>query len=1057
MKSYLSKLLDIQQGEGRKVALLLVMSFLIGTFLATISVASQTMFLDNFNETEDLPTAFVLSGIVGLTATFIYNFLQNRIPFPWLGSISLIVITAITAFLEFGDYFIDYKWLTFIGFSQLLPFTFVTYLTFWGSFGRLFNLRQSKRLLGTVDAGGMLASFIAFFSIPLILGIDGFELKYLYTIGLVAISAVLVLFIFLSRGYLSKVRSFAQEKKIYKKITFQDFFRTRYIKYMALFIIISVVSTTFVNYSFLNVTTLYFENDSERLANFISYFEMTIVIFNILFQTLATDRILQEYGMRIAILINPVLIALFTVIAIAVGYIFGYSPQDNFFIVFFIGIAMSRLFIQSMKEAMDSQAFRLYLLPVESDIRIDVQTKTEGMVTPFATLIAGGLFMIINRIHIFDLFTITLFTLPLAVLWFVIANRMHRGYRFTLQNTLIKNKEKLESKVDKQYTVNEVLEKGVNSTAEGKVIYALKIMEKMEPTLFENTVIRLSGSESKRIRLFAEEKIQSLGIEKDTARGQIKKLAEKAFDDAEDSDLLSISMERLMKLSKSMKQTDRILAAKLLRKVYDTKGIFILLELLRDADPKVRYEALFTARKLKKPETWPVLIELLGSPSYSHHAAAALKEAGENVLNSLETAFHKSGQSEIIMLRIVQIMGRIGGTYALKLLWRKADYPDKRIVKQILYSLRYINYRAVGRQAIEVQNLLDTELSKTMWNIAAFHELPDTGDFSFLREALQEEISDNFDQVFMLLSILYDPQSVQLVRENFASGDPDSIAFSLELLDLFIDQSLKPKLFPLIDDLPVADKLHQLQTYFPRESYTPIQVINYILNRDFNLNNRWTKACAIHATAYMPDFRISRGLIAQAFNKDKILQETAAWVIYNKDKQTYSAISERLPARDRKYLDSAIENNQLLDGLDDGFFLNIEMIMLIKKLPMFRNIHGALISDLADRITPLDLSFREKIPFKTDGHNSPVLIVACGEVRVQLETGPSVTLKTGAVYGDLFQDGLVPPVVELEATERAVVFKINLMDFYFVMANHHELVQGLLKNITGEVKQNIER
>lgn len=68
-----------------------------------------------------------------------------------------------------------------------------------------------------------------------------------------------------------------------------------------------------------------------------------------------------------------------------------------------------------------------------------------------------------------------------------------------------------------------------------------------------------------------------------------------------------------------------------------------------------------------------------------------------------------------------------------------------------------------------------------------------------------------------------------------------------------------------------------------------------------------------------------------------------------------------------------------------------------------------------------------------------------------------ITLKTGSVYGDLFKDGLVSPVREIEATERAVVFKINLMDFYFVMANHHELVQGLLKNITGEINQNIER
>ena len=39
-------------------------------------------------------------------------------------------------------------------------------------------------------------------------------------------------------------------------------------------------------------------------------------------------------------------------------------------------------------------------------------------------------------------------------------------------------------------------------------------------------------------------------------------------------------------------------------------------------------------------------------------------------------------------------------------------------------------------------------------------------------------------------------------------------------------------------------------------------------------------------------------------------------------------------------------------------------------------------------------------------------------------------------------------VSTIEASERSVVFKINLMDFYFVLANHHELVQGLIRNIT---------
>src|SRR5690606_15603768 len=210
-------------------------------------------------------------------------------------------------------------------------------------------------------------------------------------------------------------------------------------------------------------------------------------------------------------------------------------------------------------------------------------------------------------------------------------------------------------------------------------------------------------------------------------------------------------------------------------------------------------------------------------------------------------------------------------------------------------------------------------------------------------------------QIIMLLSILYDPQSVQMVQENINTGNPDNIAFALELLDLFLDPDLKPKLFPLFDDSAIEDKLKNLQLHYPRESYNPIQVINYILNRDFNLNNRWTKACAIHASAFIKDFRISRGLIAQVFNHDKLLQETAAWVIYNKDKYTYATIADRLPARDKKYLESSIENNQLLNGLEDGFFLNIEMIMVIKQLPVFKSIHGIYISDLADKITPLDL------------------------------------------------------------------------------------------------------
>lgn len=1053
MKDKLIKLLSIEEGEYGRVILLLIMSFFMGSFLATFSVAAQTLFLENFSgNKQNLPLGFMLAGGFGMVATILFNFLQTRIPFRTLAILSLLVVTAITGFIEFGKtYLEDPRYIYWLGFSQQVPFTLIILLLFWGSFNRLFNVKQAKRLLGSVDQGALIASLISFFSIPVIIPVLP-STESLYTISLVSIIIFTVLFFILSTRFGGVSWSLKAERAANKKLNIIEFMKTRYVIYLSLFIIISVVALNFVDYSFLNATTKYFSGERQAsLPSFLSLFEATVVIFSFLFQTFAADKVMSVYGLRVSILVNPILLGIFTIGALVIGLAFGYTVDKSSFVIFFIMIAVSKLFVLSVKESLDEPAFKLYQLPVDTNIKIDVQTKIEGIVTAFATIIAGALIYLINSSDIFDIIYITVFTIPIIAAWYFVGNGMYGNYRHTLRETLIRNKAKVTDREEREYTVDRVLEKEVASSAEDKVIYGLKLMEKLEPSLFENSIIRLTESSHVNVRNFAREKIQQIGIEKDTEiNPDLRDLARQAQVSVEDSDLLSISPDKLLKLSKSIKPADRILAAKLLRKMIGQRTIFVLLELLRDVDYKVRSEALITARKVKKPETWPLLIELLSSPSYGHQAAAALIEAGNAALPTLEASFHKSGQTDLVMLRIVQIMGRIGGDQALDLLWKKADYPDKRIVKQILYSLRYINYRATGRQAREVTELLETELGKTLWNLAALSELPDDNPtFDLLRSALREEIRSNFDQVTMLMSILYDPEAVQLVRENIDSGDPNGIAYALELMDLFVDQDLKPKLFPLFDDIPIARKLEELQTYFPRENYNPIQVINYILNRDFNMNNRWTKVCAIHTAAYLPDFRVSRGLIAQMFNKDRLLQESAAWVIYNKNREIYQTITRRLPERDKGFLDSSIEHNQLLDGLNDGFFLGIEMILFLKDLSIFRNINGVLLSDLFDKISPLDLAAGEKFTFNPDDQNSPIFIVAHGKANLKEGSTIRNVLNVGDVYGDIFRHERSPFRLDtLEAAERTVVFKINLMDFYFVMANHHELVEGLIKNIT---------
>src|SRR6185503_13985125 len=47
------------------------------------------------------------------------------------------------------------------------PMTAILMLCYWGIFGRLFNFKQSKRIIGWIDTGQLIAAILAFFFIPL--------------------------------------------------------------------------------------------------------------------------------------------------------------------------------------------------------------------------------------------------------------------------------------------------------------------------------------------------------------------------------------------------------------------------------------------------------------------------------------------------------------------------------------------------------------------------------------------------------------------------------------------------------------------------------------------------------------------------------------------------------------------------------------------------------------------------------------------------------------------------------------------------------------------------
>lgn len=1049
MKKQILKILNVEPSETPQVMMLLLMGFFMGIFLATFEVSSFTLFIANFDEAKDLPIAIVASGLVGIVLTYIYNKMQVRVSFTTLGVIVLILITSLIVAIRLGFNFVeDPHDLYYAAFVLATPFSYLALLIFWGVFGRLFDLRQAKRIIGSIDTGTLLASIVALFSIPFLL--DHMEVSNLLLISLISVACYMVVFIIIAIRFSLKSET-EQDKSVRHDIDYKDIAKNKYLGVMAIFVIVSMVAITFINYSFANVSKARFPSE-QQLGTFISYFEATIVIFSFLFQTFITDYIIETYGLKIALIINPILIGIFTIAALAIGLFVGIDPKEANFFFFFTAIAASKLFIDSVKDALDGPSFKLYFLPIDKNVKFDVQTKIEGVVNTFAYLFAGALILLINSFDV-SLIFITLFLIPILVVWYYATNRMHAHYRLTLQDTLVKNKSNALDKTSTEYAMNSILEREVNSDTDEKVIYGLKLMETLEPSLFESSIIDLLNSPSKTVKEYARSKVKSLDLEYDRSNSEIKNLAKKALGEIEDNEVISIPATKLVILSKSVNQEDRILAAKLLRKLINDQNIFVLLELLRDIDPKVKMAAIITARKTQRKETWGILIEMLDSPVFGHAASAALKQVGEPALGVLEIAFHRSGQNDEVMLKVVQIISRIGGPKSIKLLWDKIDYPNARIVRQVLFALRYYNYQATESEETAINVLLDYEIGKSIWNLAAYSELPKSPNFKYLADALKEEVDTNFEHVTMLLSILYDPESIQLVKENIETKTTEGIAFALELLDIFVSNELKPKLFPLFDDIPILDKLKQLQTYYPRQTYNPIQVLNYILNRNYNQNNRWTKACALHSLARLEDFRVSKGLLAQLFNPDLLLQEASAWVIYHKDKEAYLKVSERLPEDVKRKLDESIENNQLLDGLDDGFYLKIEIGMLLKTIPVFKPIRGTLLAELIDRMKTHNLATGQVIDFNNSDDNKPILIVADGKAVIKSGTDNLFELDTHDVFGEIFvlQDHL--EISQLEASEESVVFEISLNDFYNTLANHHELAQAFINSVSKNLKK----
>lgn len=1049
--------LNVRPEEQQRAILLLGFGFFMGIFLATYQLASETELITQAGSSDDssqlIRQGLFAAAILGVITTALFAFFQNRISYGVFSIINLLIIfSTVTGFYILHRVLPDeYSlYLSFAQFATLGPVVAVFLLGFWGVFGRLFDLRQSKRIIGGIDTGQLLAAIFTFFTVGL--GVLTFQTFNLLLVSAISVIGALVFLLIIVNKYkLGEVKAGYEQST---NVSIKEMISSKYVVLLGVFISISIFAYLLVENSYLAALSEQYPVDEEAsLRQFLGWFNGSILILSFIFQTFFNDRIIAEYGLRVALTILPVILGVLTIIVLVVGNLANLNVTWATGMTFFVFVALSKLFITFLRDALENPAFKLYFMTLDNKIRFDIQAKVEGVVVESAKVVVGGLIILLGLLSFFDVIHYYYILIFVVLAWVYLAAQLYAEYRNRIRDKLENQDIALEELDLVQDAVIGTIQNNLENKRPETALFSFKLLEKINPVFVAPSINSLMKHSDEKVRGFAQDAMNAyrgvsvsdryiISASNDEARkGRIQ------LSHSEISNLLltgEISKRRLAYLSRSEDAMDRQYGAELIGHMTSSDSLSYLIELLQDIDHNVRLAAITSSTKRYNKEVISALIGNLGSTTYSNVAKSALFVIGAKALPVLDNAFYKAGQDNQIMLRIVQIMGRIGGNMAKEMLWNKIDYPDKIISSQVLDSLSETGFKASITQVTRIKYAIESNISDIAWNIAAYLEVPDNKNTRQLKQALKEENDHDIRHIYTLMSMLYDAKSIHLVKNNLESGTSEGITYALELLDVLLAEDVKQKIMPILDDVSDAEKVRKLQVYYPRAKLSTQLVLKFLINRDFTQSNRWTKACSLYQIGRLKVAEFKYDMIANLFNPDKMVREMAAWGIYNLDHELYFEHISRLDNEVQESLNAKIVDREVAIGEGNLIF---EKVRFLQSMKVFGQTTGLLLSYVANRMPTQIISEGETVNLTGELANY-FIIIRSGKLNYYINGEHVKEMKERNFIGETVESQEHTVNRILVALEDSKILLISKDRYYELLSDNLVFAQTVIRYLT---------
>ena len=732
---------------------------------------------------------------------------------------------------------------------------------------------------------------------------------------------------------------------------------------------------------------------------------------------------------------------------------------------------------QTFKFTINHSSVELLWLPVPANIRKYIKPQIGGTVKAIAEGLSG--LLVFFLVKIIELQFLSIIALGSIVVWLFTSIRVKANYVKQLQIAISKRQIDFEDlNVDVQdAAMVKTIEKTLSSKDEIQQLFALEIIEGLPLSSWKDSLERLfkEGSVNVRKRILSmawdeefilsnENIIATMKKDDDVAIEAImvagrRKLTEILPDlepllsaDSLETRAAAAAAVLLLEgghtdkaesvLIEMLDNDDESTQATALNRLVYNNSILPqekLIEFLKNEGPVISNVALTIAEKREEPELIPGIITNLDIPKTRSQARLTLNKFSDDlVIEEFEKLLSSSDLSRKLRLGIIHALREYPNDKPIDMLLGQLDQDDQDVYNEVVDSLLTIaRLHPFGE---EKKAKITEEIRMIASRVYSLNEaiklIPDDDNKFLMYDYLNNEIQNTLPTLLKLGVIDIPDTPIETYIHTVKSGDPAKLPFLLEFFENIFSKEERDIINPLIEPISLRERSAIGHSHFKDLPNS----LDTVITESVYSPNKWQSVIAL-------DYLIK----TEKMNVFKELDWSNVPVT-NANKELLTRTVEKNGTN----LEFIPVDRFKLEDTELSMYSTLEKTIILKSVDLFKTIPAENLSRIS-QITE-EVQFEANTPIFAEGdYGDSLFIVVNGNVKIHKGDTELVTLGKGSCLGEMALLDDEPRSADATVTEDSILFQIEQEGFYEVMGSQSDIMEGIIKLLTGRLRDANEK